>query len=158
MDSPFERQPPHSSSWPPPGGLDRGVERPGIFGIETEYAVLFVPDEPDEGTPPPPFQIIQEVLFECLLQGRKAAPSSGIKGGYFLENGGLVHLEIYLRTQGDTPILEISTPECRSPRDVLTYSRAYDAILEETSRRSSAPLAAAGFAGRLAFGKSITPW
>ncbi len=157
MDSPFERKPPHSSSsWRPNADPDGDPERPGIFGLETEYALLFLRDEGSDDTPPPPFELVEEILFECLLEGRNAARSSGLKGGYFLENGGLVHLEIFLRNQGDTPILEIATPECRSPYDALTYSRAYDAILEETSRRSASRLESAGYHGRLVFGKNNT--
>ena len=130
-------------------------ERPGIFGLETEHAILYVPDEVDEGISQaasrPPFDLIQRVLFDCLLSGRKAGVSSGIKDGYFLENGGLVHLEIFLRNPSDVPILEVATPECRSPWDLLIYSRAYDEILEETSRRSSALLELQGYRGRIAF-------
>jgi hypothetical protein len=133
-------------------------ERPGIFGLETEHAILYVPDEPDEAHSPegsrPPFELIQRILFDCLLSGRKAGVSSGIKDGYFLENGGLVHLEIFLRNPSDVPILEVATPECRSPWDLLVYSRAYDEILEETSRRSAALLELQGYRGRIAFGKN----
>lgn len=135
-------------------------ERPGIVGLETEHVVLFVPHDEGACEPgvssrqPPPFALLEMVLFESLLAGRKAAKSSGLKGGYFLENGGLAHMEIYLHTQADSPILEVSTPECRSPHDVVVYSRAFDEILEETSRRSEALLAKYGYAGRIAFGKN----
>jgi hypothetical protein len=127
-------------------------ERRGIFGLETEYAVLFLPDDP--GLPRPDFALLQEVLFATLLSERKAAVSAGLKGGYFLQNGGLVHLEIYLRHQGDTPILEVATPECRSPWDLLVYSRAFDHLLEEVSRKSTAALLKQGFNGRIVFGKN----
>jgi len=135
-------------------------ERLGILGLETEHVVLYVPEGSQRGTSGneyasrPPFDLLQPVLFDCLLEGRKAAVSSGIKGGYFLENGGLVHLEIFLQTQADAPILEVCTPECRNPWDLLTYSRAYDEILEETSRRSEIALRKHGYKGRIAFGKN----
>jgi len=128
-------------------------ERPGIFGTETEYAVLYIPDDPADAWIPP-FETIETLLFESLLEGRKAAVSSGLKGGYFLENGGLVHLEIFLRRQADTPILEASTPECRSPRDLLAYQRAFDSILTEVSEKSRARMQEHGIAGRIAFGKN----
>ena len=134
-----------------------GEERPRIYGLETEHTVLYIPEEAAgagvNGAPRPPFDLLQEVLFDCLLCGRKSACSSGVKGGYFLENGGLVHLELFLRRQSDTPVLEVSTPECRSPWDLLNYSRAYDEILEETSRRSQAALLEKGHRGQIAFGK-----
>jgi proteasome accessory factor A len=135
-------------------------ERLGILGLETEHVVLYIPEGADESTsesekaPRPPFELLQVILFDCLLEGRKAAVSSGIKGGYFLENGGLVHLEIFLHSQADAPILEVCTPECRNAWDLLTYSRAYDELLEETSRRSQPALLEHGYKGRIAFGKN----
>ncbi len=128
-------------------------DRKGIFGCETEYAVLYLPDDPAD-TWPPPFPTIEAILFDALLDGRKAAVSSGLKGGYFLENGGLVHLEIFLRRQGDTPVIEAATPECRSPRDLLAYQRAFDRILTDVSCKSVDRLRKEGFAGRIAFGKN----
>jgi proteasome accessory factor A len=128
-------------------------DRQGIFGLETEYIVLYLPDVPGDPLIPP-FHVLEEVLFGALLEGRKAAVSSGLKGGYFLENGGLVHLEVFLRTQEDTPIIEAATPECRSPRDLLLYQRAYDQILTDVSHASRPVLKRKGFDGRLSFGKN----
>ena len=128
-------------------------ERDGIFGLETEHAVLYLPDDGDDARRPT-FAEIDATIFRALLGDRKAACSSGLKGGYFLENGGLVHLEIYLRQQSDTPILEVATPECRSPWDLLVYSRAFDSILDSVSRHSRAVLAELGYGGRIAFGKN----
>ncbi|MBI4600582.1 MAG: proteasome accessory factor PafA2 family protein [Planctomycetes bacterium] len=139
-------------------------ERPAILGLETEHLLFFAPDpsrgppagpgDPRPGLTGPEFQLAESVLFDSLLSGRKAAVSSGLKGGYFLENGGLAHLEICLQGQHDTPILEMCTPECRGPHDLLLYARAGDAILEETSRRSEERLRFGGHEGRIAFGKS----
>ncbi len=135
------------------GGTSSPDERAGIFGLETEYVVLYLPDDPSADREPS-FSEIEDVLFDILLKERKAALSSGLKGGYFLQNGGLVHMEVFLRDQGDTPILEAATPECRSPWDLLVYSRAFDRLLDRVSRLSAAALADRGWAGRLAFGKN----
>ena len=124
-----------------------------IFGLETEYAVLYQPDDPEEQEAPP-FSLIEDILFESILLGRKAARSSGLKGGYFLENGGLIHLEIFLREQADTPILEVATPECASPEDLVVYQRAFDRILATASDRSWKALRNKGFEGRILFGKN----
>ena len=51
-------------------------------------------------------------------------------------------------------MLEASTPECRSPWDLLVYQRSFDYLLEEISRQSAAALGEKGFPGRLAFGKN----
>ncbi len=141
-------------------------ERPRILGLETEHVVFFVPAKDEETflseggvslpepAETPPFNVLESVLFECLLEGRKAALSSGRKGGFFLENGGLAHLELFQQSQADTPILELATPECRCPADVVAYSRAFDSILEETSRRSRAVFHRLGYQGQLSFGKN----
>lgn len=129
-----------------------GAERPGIFGLETEYLVFFVGDDPD--AEPPPFDVIESTVWCALLDARKAVRSSGAKRGYFLENGGLVHFEVYLRHQEDTPILEASTPECRSAHDLLVWSRAFDRLLLELSRRSATILFERGWPGYIAFGKN----
>lgn len=124
-----------------------------IFGLETEYAVLYQPDSPEDPNLPP-FSLIETILFKSMLEDRKAARSLGIKGGYFLENGGLAHLEIYLHDQSDTPILELATPECSNPHDLLRYQRAYDALLSTTSDRSWKALQSQGYTGRIVFGKN----
>ena len=133
-------------------------ERPRIYGLETEYLVHFVStgagSAEEDDAERPPFELVHEVLFELILEARKAARSSGSKPGFFLENGGLVHMEVYLRQQSDTPILEAATPECRSPWDALVYSRAFDHLLVEVSRRSTEAFFERGYDGYVAFGKN----
>ncbi len=124
-----------------------------ICGLETEYALLYVPEDPSSDRVPP-FSLLESILFRSLLEDRKVARSLGIKGGYFIENGGLAHLELFLYEQEDTPILELSTPECSNPRDLLAYQRAFDDLLVDVSERSVGALAEAGYRGRLAFGKN----
>jgi hypothetical protein len=138
-----------SSSQP---DVDAG-ERQGIFGLETEYSILYFPDDPQDLSRPD-FSHLQALLFSHLLALRKAASSAGLKGGYFLQNGGLVHLEAYVRSQGDTPVLEAATPECRSPWDLAVYSRAFDALLVELSSRITESLREGGFRGRVVFAKN----
>ena len=124
-----------------------------IFGLETEYVVHFKPDDPEDEFGPS-FGELSSLLFDEILSARKAATSTGLKGGYFLENGGLVHLEIFLREQADTPILEMCTPECRSPWDLLVYSRAFDQLLDQVSAATRAALAQRGYRGQVVFGKN----
>ena len=125
--------------------------RPGIIGIETEVGVFYLPGNSGRY---PSFSVLRKVLFDCLLQDRKAANSGGLKGGYFLGNGGQVHMEIYFRQERDTPILEYSTPECRTPLAAIRYQRAFDTILEETSRRSAVAFTRLGYDGLIVFGKN----
>ncbi|MBN1443762.1 MAG: proteasome accessory factor PafA2 family protein [Planctomycetes bacterium] len=128
-------------------------ERAAIFGLETEYAILYLPDHPEDSSRPP-FSKIQETIFSTLQKIRKTALSAGVKGGFFVQNGGLVHLEMFLRHPGDTPILEASTPECRTPKDLLVYSRAFDRLLTDICEASRGALDERGYRGTLAFGKS----
>lgn len=129
------------------------IRKPRILGLETEYAVLYQPDEPGDSRVPP-FTLVETVLFNVFLEGHKVARSLGIKGGYFLENGGLVHLEIYMHEQADTPILELCTPECSNSRDLLVYQRAFDELLTSASDRSWKALVKHGYRGRIIFGKN----
>ena len=124
-----------------------------IIGLETEYAILYQPDDPGDDRVPP-FSLLEKTLFEAVLHGRKCAKSSGVKGGYFLENGGLVHLELYVQRQSDTPILEVATPECSNPDDLVIYQRAFDRILSTASDHSWCTLNNHGYRGRIAFGKN----
>jgi proteasome accessory factor A len=124
-----------------------------VLGLETEYAVLYRPDDASDERRPP-FSLIERVLFESLLWNLKSAPSLGLKGGHFLENGGLAHLEFFLHEQADTPILELATPECASARELTLYQRAFDALLGSASDRSWKALLKHGFQGRLLFGKN----
>lgn len=128
-------------------------ERAGIFGLETEYVIVYRPDSPEDETLPP-FAVLERVIVDSLGRITKLARSGGVKGGYFLQNGGLIHFEIFVRHQGDTPILEAATPECRTPRDALVWSRAFDELLEEISDRSRDALGELGYRGAVAFGKN----
>jgi hypothetical protein len=126
--------------------------RRAIFGLEREHIVIFVGADAD--APRPPFELVADVALRSVLATRPHVESSGIKRGWFLENGGFVHFEVFVRHQGDTPILEIASPECRDPDTLLAYSRASDAILSEASRLSQARLGDAGYEGYVAFGKN----
>jgi hypothetical protein len=124
-----------------------------IYGLETEYALLYYPDNP--GSPTPNQKHIYELFADVLQENYATAPALYRKQGLFLGNSSLVHYE----ARGDNyyhGVIEGCTPECISPKEVLTYQRATDSILREMITKTEERLANQGFRGRLVLGKNST--
>lgn len=107
-----------------------------LAGLETEYALRFHPRTPDGERVP------NGTLFERLLTQVRTkmpvAPAIVSDLGYFLASGGALKLEripflVGVPTAG---LVEGSTPECRSPRQLLLYQRAQDALLSKAAAAS----------------------
>ena len=84
-----------------------------IYGIESEYGVTCTVDgqrrlSPDE---------VARYLFRRVV-------SWGRSSNVFLQNGSRLYLDV-----GSHP--EYATPECDSVRDVVTYEKAGERILEQ---------------------------
>ena len=125
--------------------------RKRIYGLETEYALLFYPDSP--GSPTPNQKLIYEVFSDVLRENYPCAPALYRKQGQFLSNSLLLHYE----ARGDSyyhGLIEGCTPECLSPRELITYQRALDDILQDLIGRTEERMAARGFVGRLVLGKN----
>jgi hypothetical protein len=85
-----------------------------VLGLETEYALV-------SSAPCP--QLAEELLQEAIA-GEPVARTE-LKGGCFLSNGSLIHLESSLiRTAGRLPLPEVATAECSSPLELLAHARA----------------------------------
>jgi proteasome accessory factor A len=122
-----------------------------IYGLETEYALLYYPD--NSGSPSPNQKHIYELFADVLQENYATAPALYRKQGLFLGNSILVHYE----ARGDSyyhGVIEGCTPECISPKEVLTYQRATDSILREMITKTEERLANQGFRGRLVIGKN----
>lgn len=119
-----------------------------VYGLETEYAVLFVPVE--GSARPSPRETYDHI--STLVQERYKTIPARNRVGLFLENGGLLHLE------GDPGggLVEISTPECRSAREAVIYQRAMDDLLIGLQPELDKRLLADGYAGHVVFGKNST--
>ncbi len=103
-----------------------------VFGLETEYAISFVPAR--ESSVPD-----AETLFAVLLN---LIDQSGNRGGLgFLPNGSRLYL--------DRHQIEWATPECRTALEAATYDAAAESILMQRRIEAQEMLARRGYEGRL---------
>ena len=129
--------------------------RERVFGIETEYAVIYHPGRGEVGRPNN-LQLFG--LFEPRLEARVASLPRAIsllrsKRGRFLANGSTFHYE-------GTPdhfehgLIEMASPECRDPFTLLAHERAKDALIEELAAEVTEELRSRGWRGEVRIGKN----
>ncbi len=129
--------------------------RERVFGIESEYAVIYHPGRNDR---PRPTNLTLYRRFESgLLRKVQSLPNAFSplrwKMGRFLENGGTFHYEAN-EQDIEHGLIEMASPECRDPLTLLCYERAKDELVEELSRDVNGELELAGYTGRVAIGKN----
>ncbi len=101
-----------------------------LIGLETEYAVRF---QPGEAAAPSPSKFrLYESLVAALARRVPTARAKHFKEGVFLANGGAVWFEAERPAAGGG-LVEGATPECRGPREVLTYQLAQDQLLAQAA-------------------------
>ena len=100
-----------------------------LVGLETEYA-LVVPAVV-RNRHASRYAIFNE-LVATLRQKIPCARARNMKEGVFHAAGGAVWFETERPASGGG-LIEGSTPECRSPRQVLAWQRAQDELLSETA-------------------------
>jgi proteasome accessory factor A len=132
--------------------------RERVFGIETEYAIVYHPSRAErvDGRRPTNLELFQ--LFEPALRLQlrslpRAASLLRAKPGCFLENGCSFHYEATPHAF-EHGLVEMASPECRDPFTLLACERAKDALVEALCRRANARLPALGFAGEARIGKN----
>ena len=133
--------------------------RERVFGIETEYAILYHPaaSGSGEGARRPTNYEIYRRLEAALLARVRSLPHAfsplRAKGGRFLENGASFHYEA---TAGEFEhgLLELASPECRDPHTLVLHERAKDALAEELTEEVSRELERAGYRGQVRLGKN----
>jgi proteasome accessory factor A len=129
--------------------------RERVFGIETEYAVIY---HPARGERSRPTKLELYGLFEAALRERvaslpRAASLLRAKRGRFLENGASFHYEATPQ-DFEHGLLELASPECRDPFALLACERAKDELVEELAREATRRLARLGFGGEVRIGKN----
>jgi len=126
-----------------------------IYGLETEFAISFEPDEPDQpGAADPPRRKQLYKLFRGLLNRQFALlPALYKKEGDFVENGSLIHYEAQIQHFQDG-LIEWATPECSDPLQLLCYSKAQEAVLLESQAACREELRSRGHDGALRFLKN----
>src|SRR5262245_37819094 len=132
--------------------------RERVFGIETEYAVVYHPSRAErvDGRRPTNLALFQQLERE--LAGRlgslpRAFSLLRSKPGVFLENGASFHYEATPR-EFEHGLVEMASPECRDPFTLLACERAKDALVEELCARTNRRLARLGFVGEARIGKN----
>jgi hypothetical protein len=126
-----------------------------VFGIETEYAVIYHPGR-RETARPTNLEIYQ--LFESLL-GRhvrclpRAFSLLRSKPGRFLENGASFHYEATPK-DFEHGLIEMASPECRDPFTLLSCERAKDQLVETLCSEVNQRLPLMGYSGEIRIGKN----
>lgn len=100
-----------------------------LVGLETEYA-LYAPAP--AGGPRRNRHAIYSDLVAALRTKIPCARARNMKEGVFHAAGGAVWFETERPAQGGG-LIEGSTPECRSPRQLLIWQRAQDEMLAEAA-------------------------
>lgn len=98
-----------------------------MIGLETEYAIRF---RANHGQQRPTDKALFRRFVERLSASLPTVEARGLEEGYFLANGGAVKFE---GTQTDVGLVEGATPECRSPKELITWQRAQDRLFSEVT-------------------------
>jgi len=125
-----------------------------IYGLETEYAVIV--SHKEGNCPVPTRSDIFTYLKDIISSHYKVLNSKEIKQGIFMENGGRLHHEACLSALLEG-VIEFSTPECTSSRELAAYTRAQDEILNEVREELEEKIRTKeNFSGKIFFGKNST--
>lgn len=100
-----------------------------LLGLETEYAIR---SSTELGASRRSKFRLYESLVAALHQRVPTVPAKHFKEGVFTANGGAVWFEAERPAAGGG-LIEGATPECRSPREAVTYQRAQDRLLAEAA-------------------------
>ena len=109
-----------------------------IYGLETEYGIIFTP----EGRKTLPVEKAIRYLFEKLITTEHFL-------NVFLENGAR-----FYQDTGCHP--EYATPECASPNDLVIYDRAGERILEDLQLYAEEKIREERVPGKLSIFKNNT--
>ncbi len=129
--------------------------RERVFGIETEYAVIYHPARGETARPTnlELYGLLEAALGERVASLPRAASLLRSKRGRFLENGASFHYEATPQ-DFEHGLLELASPECRDPFALLACERAKDDLVEELAREASRRLASRGYGGEVRIGKN----
>jgi proteasome accessory factor A len=113
------------------------ANKPDVFqrlvGLETEYALVVPP--PTGRSRPSRYGLFRD-LIAALRRKLPTVPARHMKEGVFHAAGGAVWFETERPAMGGG-LIEGSTPECRSPRQLVAWQRAQDELLAEAAHESS---------------------
>jgi len=101
-----------------------------LIGLETEYALHLRSLESAPGRANR-YALFRQFL-DCLRGRTAVAAARHMKEGAFLANGGAVWFETERPASGGG-LIEGATPECRTPRQLVQYQRAQDALFSDAA-------------------------
>jgi proteasome accessory factor A len=132
--------------------------RERVFGIETEYAVVYHPSRAERVDDRRPsnlelFQLFEPALMLQLRSLPRAFSLLRAKPGCFLENGCSFHYEATPQAF-EHGLVEMASPECRDPFTLLACERAKDALVESLCAHANRQLPLLGFTGEARIGKN----
>ncbi len=129
--------------------------RDRVFGIETEYAVIYHPARGERRRPTnlELYQHFEPLLDRHLGSLPRAFSLLRAKPGRFLENGASFHYEA---TPADFEhgLIEMASPECRDPFSLLRHERAKDLLVERLCGEVNGRLRRLGWRGEVRIGKN----
>ena len=106
----------------------QGISR--LMGLETEYAIRF------HG--PQGRSVSQVKIYRAILKKFRArlplCSGSSLEEKHFTANGGTIGFE-RVNHAGGFGLIECATPECRSPRELITWQRAQDRLLMQCTEQ-----------------------
>ena len=120
-----------------------------LLGLETEYALRFIPEEP--GTKPPAKRLIYDAVM-AVVRERMATTSPAMldyDATEFLQNGAALSFEHAPYATEESGLIEGATPEHPSPSTILLYQRALDRLLATSAKAASRGLGVMGHRGEL---------
>ena len=126
-----------------------------VFGIETEYALIYHRASGEERAPTK-FALYRS--FEAALRRRVASLPFAFspfreKVGRFLANGGSFHYEA-TPEHFEQGLIEMASPECRDPLTLIRHERAKDELIEELAQEVTEEIRVAGYRGEVRIGKN----
>jgi proteasome accessory factor A len=126
---------------------DAAPRRRRLVGVETEFAVHFVPDR--EGDIRPTHEAVYKALLASLKANARSCEAVYYKGGEFLENGSLVHFEVGRLEDPTTGLLEWASPECLSAKDLVAFLKAEERALVDAIPEAEKQLRSRGHEGKI---------
>ncbi len=101
------------------------------MGLETEYGVKLSVQARRSG-----YQIDIQQFITDLEEEIPVASAVRNPHRFFLANGGCVSFEYGASAEARDPLIESATPECNSPRALLTYQIANEQLIAETLEKT----------------------
>ena len=98
-----------------------------LMGLETEYAIRFRSSSGVQQV------TLYRALLSALRQRLPLVSGSSLEEKHFTANGGTIGFE-RVSHSGGFGLIECATPECRGPRELITWQRAQDRLVMQCAQ------------------------